>query len=65
MKHTTQQEFLQLLEHEAEYQSVINKKPLLPHQLDGLASLIATHSWQVISVLAVVSVLLVELIKWL
>ena len=65
MQHNTQREFLQLLEDEAKYQSVLNQKPLLPHQLDAMASFVAGHTWQVVSGLAVVSALVVEVMKWL
>lgn len=63
MQQSTRQEFLQLLEREAKQQSVLNQRPLLPHQLDGFASFVAGHTWQVVSGLAVASALLVEVIK--
>lgn len=65
IQHESQREFLQLLEHEAQYQSVLNQKPLLPHQLDGIASFVASHTWQVVSALAAISALAVEGLKWL
>jgi hypothetical protein len=63
MQQGKQREFLQLLTQEARYQSELNQKPLLPHQLDGLASFVASHTWQVVSVLAATSALIVEVVK--
>lgn len=65
MQRNNQKEFLDLLEHEARYQSVLNERPLLPHQLDGIASFVAAHTWQVVSILALVSAAIVEVKKWL
>lgn len=63
MSQLNQQDFLRLLEQEAQYQSILNKKSLLPHQLDGLASFVARHTWQVITIMAAASALIVEIGK--
>ncbi|MGD9129399.1 MAG: hypothetical protein PVJ09_02855 [Candidatus Woesebacteria bacterium] len=48
-------DFLKKLQEEARLQAKLEQEKLLPKQLDGVASLIATHPWQVISILALLT----------
>lgn len=64
MKNTA--DFILLLEKEAALQAKLEKKKLLPSQLDDVTAFIGRHTWQVLLVCSGLTALLLELAKvWL
>jgi hypothetical protein len=60
---STQSSFLNRLQAEAALQSQLHQRRFLPHQLDGLTSLIGNYPWQIILVVSGVTALFMEFLK--
>ncbi len=60
---TESEKFLVRLESEAKRQSKLAEHPLLPNQLHGMATFVATHVWQVCCVAAVLTAVVLEATK--
>ncbi len=60
-KQLDSQQFLAKLQQEAQAQAKLEERQILPKQLSGLASLVATHSWQVLLLLSLLGALVWQL----
>lgn len=60
---SAQSSFLNRLQTEAALQSQLHKRRFLPHQLDGVTSLVGNYPWQILLVLSGLTALTWELIK--
>lgn len=59
----TDNQFLEKLQAEANFQQEIFKNRVLPTKVDAITAYIGTHSWQTILVLSFVTAVLLEIVE--
>lgn len=56
-------EFIERLQQEAAKQAALNRQRVFPKELDSLTSLVGNYPWQVLSILAVLTAVIMEFLK--